>query len=121
MVRRRRRCRRGGHMAYPNYYGPNQPAYAPAQQTNGMAIAALVASLVFAPLGIILGHIARGQIKRTGEGGRGLATAGLVLDYIFTLIPLVIVIIVAVVVVFSVHDHTTPTPVTITDTPAAFY
>jgi peptidyl-prolyl cis-trans isomerase B (cyclophilin B) len=31
---------------------------------------------------IITGHIALSQIKRTGEGGRGLAIAGLVLGYI---------------------------------------
>jgi len=33
-------------------------------------------------LAVILGHTARGQIRRTGEGGGGMATAGLVLGYI---------------------------------------
>jgi hypothetical protein len=47
-----------------------------------MAIAALVMALVFFPLGIVLGHVARGQIKRTGEGGKGLATAALILGYL---------------------------------------
>jgi hypothetical protein len=47
-----------------------------------MAIAALILVLVFYPVGIILGHVARGQIKRTGEGGRGLATAALVIGYL---------------------------------------
>ena len=37
---------------------------------------------VFFPLGIIFGHVARGQIKRTGEGGQGLATAALVIGYL---------------------------------------
>ncbi len=50
--------------------------------TNGMAIAALIVVFVFYPVGIILGHVARGQIKRTGEGGRGLATAALVIGYL---------------------------------------
>jgi peptidyl-prolyl cis-trans isomerase B (cyclophilin B) len=47
-----------------------------------MAIAALVLAFVFFPLGIVLGHVARGQIKRSGEGGRGLATAALILGYL---------------------------------------
>ena len=33
-------------------------------------------------LAIIFGHVARGQIRRTGEDGRGQATAGLVMGYI---------------------------------------
>lgn len=31
---------------------------------------------------IVTGHVARGQMRRTGEGGAGMATAGLVLGYI---------------------------------------
>jgi peptidyl-prolyl cis-trans isomerase B (cyclophilin B) len=50
--------------------------------TNGMAIAALILVFLFYPIGIILGHVARGQIKRTREGGRGLATAALVIGYL---------------------------------------
>jgi hypothetical protein len=47
-----------------------------------MAIAALILVFVFYPIGIVLGHVARGQIKRTGEGGRGFATAALVIGYL---------------------------------------
>jgi peptidyl-prolyl cis-trans isomerase B (cyclophilin B) len=48
-----------------------------------LAIASLVVSLICcAPLGVIFGHIAIGQIKKTGEGGRGLAIAGLIIGYI---------------------------------------
>jgi uncharacterized protein DUF4190 len=47
-----------------------------------MAIAALILAFVFYPLGIIFGHVARGQIRRTREGGRGLATAALVIGYL---------------------------------------
>ena len=70
--------------------------YMPAAKTNGMAIAALVCSLVFAPLGIVFGHIALSQIKRTGEDGRGLAIAGLVVGYIFTAILVVYLIFVVI-------------------------
>src|SRR5206468_1584997 len=60
------------------------PGYAPApaaNRTNGLAIAALISSFFISLLGVILGHIALNQISRTGEGGRGLAIAGLVIGY----------------------------------------
>ena len=74
-------------MAYPNQTGwqpsgPPPPIYVSVPATNGMAIAALILVFLFYPIGIILGHVARGQIKRTGEGGRGLATAALVIGYL---------------------------------------
>ena len=80
----------------------NQPAYpsgAPAPQargTNVMAILALVFAFVFAPLGIVLGHIAKRQIRRTGEDGGGLATAGLVLGYLFTIAWIIAVVVLTV-------------------------
>jgi hypothetical protein len=49
-----------------------------------MAILSLVFAFVFAPAGIVLGHIARRQIRERGEEGAGVATAGLILSYIFT-------------------------------------
>jgi peptidyl-prolyl cis-trans isomerase B (cyclophilin B) len=51
-----------------------------------MAIAALVSALVFAPLGIVFGHIALSQLKHSGEDGKGLAIAGVVLGYVGTAI-----------------------------------
>ncbi|CAM5518013.1 DUF4190 domain-containing protein [Leifsonia shinshuensis] len=71
----------------PNAYPPAAPAYAPypAQKsgTNVLAIIALVGAFVFPLAGVICGHIALGQIKRTGESGRGLAIAGLVIGYVY--------------------------------------
>jgi uncharacterized membrane protein len=56
--------------------------------TNGLAIASLacgLAQLAFGPLptipAIVLGHVARHQIKRTGEQGAGMALAGLLLGW----------------------------------------
>jgi Domain of unknown function (DUF4190) len=72
---------------YPAYQGP-YPAYPPALTTNGLAIASLVCGvgtfvigLSFIPA-IICGHIARRQIRQTGEQGGGLALAGLILGYV---------------------------------------
>ena len=42
--------------------------------------------------GIIFGHIALSQIKRTGQGGRGLAIAGLIAGYILVALTVVLVI-----------------------------
>jgi hypothetical protein len=73
--------------AYPGYAGPMPP------KTSGMAIASLVLSLVgffwilpvIGPvLGVIFGHMALGEIKRSGGmiEGQGLAIAGLVIGYV---------------------------------------
>jgi len=51
-------------------------------KTNTLAIVSLVLAFFISLGAVICGHIALGQIKRTGEGGRGLAIAGLVLGYL---------------------------------------
>ena len=64
-------------------YGSANPyAPAPQQKTNTLAIISLVLAFVVSLGAVICGHIALSQIKRTGENGRGLAIAGLVLGYI---------------------------------------
>jgi hypothetical protein len=70
---------------------PYQPGYYPALNTptSGLAIGALVCGILeiftlgFAAIpAVILGHLARTQIRRTGERGDGMAVAGLVLGYL---------------------------------------
>ena len=73
--------------APPGY--PPYPPHATNRSTNSMAIAALVCSLVLAPLGIIFGHISLSQIKRTGQEGRGLAIAGLAIGYVSTVLSVI--------------------------------
>ncbi len=91
---------------------PGQPAYGqppPAiPGTNVMAILALVFAFVFAPLGIVFGVIGRKQIDRTGESGRGLATAGLVLGIIFTVISILAVIAMVAVLGAAVNEVNRP-------------
>ena len=75
---------------------PAQAAYPPAYaypyaapRTNSMAIVSLVSGilawllcpLLGGALAVIFGHVARGQIKQSGEAGGGMAIAGLVLGY----------------------------------------
>lgn len=64
---------------------PATPSYAPvAAKTNTLAIISLVTSILWgtALVGVITGHIALSQIKRTGESGRGLALAGVIIGYV---------------------------------------
>lgn len=72
----------GGYPGYPGY--PTYPGYAQPRGTNAMAIASLVSAFLIAPLGIVFGHISLSQLKRSGEEGRGLAIAGLVIGYVMT-------------------------------------
>jgi hypothetical protein len=66
----------------PQYIAPQQQFAAP---TNVLAIISLVTSLIGIGLaGIITGHIALGQIRRTGEQGHGMALAGLIVGYVTT-------------------------------------
>ena len=65
---------------------------APAQRTNTLAIVALILGIVVPIGGIICGHIALGQIKRTGENGRGLALAGTIIGYVLTVLGILLTI-----------------------------
>ncbi|KAB1152956.1 DUF4190 domain-containing protein [Micromonospora sp. AMSO12t] len=63
-------------------YGP--PSGPRAGGTNVLAILSLVFAFVFSPIGIVLGHLAKRQIRTTGEEGDQLATWGLILSYVIT-------------------------------------
>jgi hypothetical protein len=73
----------------------------PVAKTNGLAIASLacgLAQFMFGPLAtipaIVFGHVARGQIKRTGEQGAGLALAGLILGWATVILGIILILIV---------------------------
>lgn len=76
--------------APPGYGYPPPYAYPPPAPTNGMAIASLVCSLaglavgISAPVGAILGHVARRQIRERGEQGDGMALAGIIVGWVIT-------------------------------------
>ncbi len=83
---------------YPPGYG-YPGGYPPANRpTNGLAVASLVCAFVLAPLGVVFGHISLSQIKKTGEQGRGLAIAGLVISYL-VIVASIVVVVVSVVMV----------------------
>ena len=66
----------------PPGYPP--PGYLYRRPTNTMAIMALVLAFVFAPVGLVLGVVARRQIRETGEEGDGLALAAIVIGSVAT-------------------------------------
>jgi hypothetical protein len=62
---------------------PQQHTYPSARPTNVLGVITLVLGVLgFAIVPVITGHIALAQIKRTGEEGRGITMAGLILGYI---------------------------------------
>jgi len=71
---------------YPD--APVAPVVAGPRHTNGYAVAALVCGLAQPFTGglstipaIAFGHVARGQIRRTGDDGKAMATWGLALGW----------------------------------------
>jgi hypothetical protein len=109
-----------GAAAYPSYGAPNPMGtlgyqsgvpYAMARPTNGLSVASLVCSCagiipflfgIPCVLGIVFGFVARSQIRKShgGQGGDGLALAGIIVG--FCLIAIFIVI----VIVFATVAHT---------------
>ena len=75
---------------YGQYGPPGQGPGPGPRGTNVLAILSLVFAFVFAPAGIVCGHLAKRQIRQTGEDGDQLANWGLILSYIFTAIGLLV-------------------------------
>jgi hypothetical protein len=86
----------------PGYYAVGKP-------TNTLAIVSLIfgiGSYVVLPfiggiVAVVTGHMARGQIRRTGEGGGGMALAGLILGYAHIVLALITIAVILVVVAIA--------------------
>jgi hypothetical protein len=84
---------------------PSAPA-----RTNPLAVGSLacgIGQLFFGPLAtipaIVLGYVARREIRRTGEDGAGLATAGLVLGWTGAALVVVTGLFIALLVALVAH------------------
>lgn len=89
-----------GQAPAPGYAAPPAPgygaypaagqAYAPAAPTNTLAVVSMIAGIagiVILPIiasiaAIITGHMALSKLKTSGEQGRGMAMAGLIMGYV---------------------------------------
>jgi uncharacterized Tic20 family protein len=79
---------------------PGAPAPTSQQQeTNTLATLSVVFAFVFAPAGVILGHLALSQIHESGDRGRDRALVGVTLSYVF----ITVVVVALVVSAAGVH------------------
>jgi hypothetical protein len=87
-------------MTQPPPPPPSPGAPSPGQGTNGLAIASLVCGIlgwlcgIGAILAIILGFVAKNQIRTSGQSGDGMATAGIVLGFVSLAVAIVVAIVV---------------------------
>jgi hypothetical protein len=86
------------------------PPYATAPRpTAPLALVALAMALLIAPVGVLLGVVARRRILRTGEDGAGTALAAIVVGAVVTALYLLLAV--AIVVLFVlVSDPASPLP-----------
>jgi hypothetical protein len=77
----------GGATGAPETPAPQQ------QETHTLATLSVVFAFVFAPAGLVLGHLALSQIHQTGQRGRDRALVGVTLSYVFITVALVALIV----------------------------
>ena len=113
---------------WPAQPWPPPPASEPVRPTNGLAVASIISAVLFAPLGVVFGHLSLWQIKRSAatnpQEGRNLAVAGLIVGY-----SMIVTMVVAVVAVSSFftwvnseldrYDRAAPPPLAPLPPPAA--
>jgi hypothetical protein len=89
---------------YPAPYGgyppPTYGGYQAPAGTNGLAIASLTVSLaspllcsLLSIVGIVLGVVALNQIKQTGQQGRGLALAGIIVGTVLVVLTIIVIVV----------------------------
>jgi uncharacterized protein DUF4190 len=80
--------------------------------TNSMAVVSLVAGIagyviphpfIAGIVAIVTGHMARRQIRQTGEAGSGMALAGLILGYVHLALSILLVLLLIGVFVLGAH------------------
>ena len=88
-----------------------------APPTNGLAIAAMVVSILGAlglcgyglggylgVVGAIMGHVARRQIRERGENGDGMALAGVIVGWIAFAIAIIATVLIVIFVVWAANQ-----------------
>lgn len=80
-----------GQQPYGQPYA-QQPAAYPQDRWNGMAIAGFVCSFLFSIVGLVLSIIGYNQTKKTGEKGKELALAGIIISGLSIVMTIVMII-----------------------------
>ncbi|ASW23951.1 DUF4190 domain-containing protein [Bifidobacterium pseudolongum] len=80
-----------GQQPYGQPYA-QQPAVYPQDRWNGMAIAGFVCSFIFSIVGLVLSIIGYNQTKKTGEKGKELALAGIIISGLSIVMTIVMII-----------------------------
>lgn len=83
----------GGQPAQQSPYGQPQPQYGGYGQAeprwNVLAIVGFVLSFIVTIAGLVVSIIAYVQIRKTGDKGRGLALAGIIISAVFIVLSIV--------------------------------
>ena len=97
-----------GYAPAPGYppmgYGPMGYGPVPAARWNGMAIAGFVCSFFACVVGLVLSIIGLKQVNETGERGRGLAIAGIVIGAVNTVLSVLVVVFVVHVIGVAIDE-----------------
>ena len=81
-----------GQQPYGQQPYAQQPAAYPQDRWNGMAIAGFVCSFLFSIVGLVLSIIGYNQTKKTGEKGKELALAGIIISGLSIVMTIVMII-----------------------------
>jgi len=74
----------------------SDPTQGAGKRTNPLAIIGLILSIFFPVVGAIVGHVALSQINKTGEEGRGLALAAVIVGWTLTGLAIIAVVVSAI-------------------------
>jgi hypothetical protein len=74
----------------------SETSHGAGRRTNVLAIVGLILAIFVPLIGAIIGHIALNQIKKTGEDGRGVALAAVIVGWTLTALAVIGVILAAV-------------------------
>ena len=86
-----------------------------APKNNTLALTSMILSAcglacgLTAPVGAIMGHVARRQIRQRGEAGDGMALAGIIVGWIVTGLYLAYIAFVAIMIVYAANHSSTST------------
>jgi hypothetical protein len=107
---------KGGPGPYGQPYPGGPGGYHPYQvvPTNTLAILALIFAFIFPIAGIVLGHIARSQIRKTGEQGDVLAVVGLWIGYVLLAFSVVVCGFYGLAAIWTIDQATSPTTTGVT-------